>query len=362
MHSALDHNKLSIYLPGEKRFVIVNKITIISLFLLILAGGVVRSTGSGMGCPDWPKCFGQYIPPTHESQLPEGYEQKYIDNRAKKNERFARTLDFFGFEKRAHELRNDDSILKHETFNAAKTWTEYVNRLVGAATGFLLLLCLFFSTAFLKSKKRIFFFSLLNLFLVFFQAWLGSIVVSTNLTAWVITVHMLLALVILAISIYTYFQAQVLRDSSLLINRGGSWLRWLTLFVLALLLIQVTLGTTVREEIDFLAGSQFERFEWVSQLSDYFSLHRDLAIVVLVLTLLLFVLVRTRYAHKSIQSNMANVILVLVILQLIFGFVLAHWSVPAYAQTIHLVLASLLFGAQFYLMLLLGRTSEYVGQ
>ena len=27
-------------------------------FLVVLAGSVVRMTGSGMGCPDWPKCFG----------------------------------------------------------------------------------------------------------------------------------------------------------------------------------------------------------------------------------------------------------------------------------------------------------------
>ncbi|QNL51351.1 COX15/CtaA family protein [Olivibacter sp. SDN3] len=355
---------MSIYLPGEKRFVVVNKITIVALFLLILAGGVVRSTGSGMGCPDWPKCFDQYVPPTSESQLPEGYEQQYIENRAKKNERFAKTLDLFGFSKLAQDLRNDKSILQHEAFNAAKTWTEYINRLVGAITGGLLLLCVVFSTAFLKSKKRIFFFSLLNLVVVFFQAWLGSIVVSTNLLAWVITVHMLLALVILGISIYTYFQAKVLRDHMLLINRGSKWAKILAFFVLLMTLLQVTLGTTVREEIDLISSTDVsvERSSWVEKLSDNFIYHRDLAIILIVFNVLLFFLVRARYAYKSEQSLFANVMVGLVSAQIISGFVLAYMGFPAYAQTVHLVIATLLFGAQFYLMLLLGKTSEYVGQ
>src|ERR1700754_3370 len=79
--------------------------TFILTFLVIIAGGVVRTTQSGMGCPDWPRCFGRWVPPTNASQLPPDYE-KY--------------------------LRQQD--IDH-TFNALHTWIEYFNRLVGALLG-----------------------------------------------------------------------------------------------------------------------------------------------------------------------------------------------------------------------------------
>src|ERR1700742_563537 len=187
----------------------INLLSIVLLFVLILAGGVVRSTGSGMGCPDWPKCFGGYIPPTNISQLPKDYKQKYVAERVAKNQRFANTLDVFGYSDLAKRIREDKSILVPEEFNAAKTWTEYVNRLIGAISGLFLLLTAVYAFSYSKESKLIVFLSILNLILVGFQGWLGSIVVSTNLVAWIVTVHMLLALAILALSITTYHLAKV---------------------------------------------------------------------------------------------------------------------------------------------------------
>jgi cytochrome c oxidase assembly protein subunit 15 len=351
------------YLPAERRFIMVNKITIILLYVVILAGGVVRSTGSGMGCPDWPKCFNRIIPPTHASQLPADYEQHYIDGRAEKNERFAGMLEKLGFQELAHQLRNDDSILEHEEFNATKTWTEYINRLAGATLGIFIILCVVFAPAFWRFRKRIFFLSLLNLFVVGFQGWLGSIVVSTNLTPWVITVHMLLALVILAISIYTYYQARVARDRSILLNQSSFLPKALAILALVLTLVQVVIGTDIREAIDEIS-KQFngqQRELWVGELGDSFLWHRELALAAFVLNLVLFFIVRARYPKNGEQSRMVNWMMLLMVLQIVSGLVLAYFAMPAYMQTVHLLLATFAFGVQYYLLLLLSKTSHYIG-
>ncbi|MEJ6980802.1 COX15/CtaA family protein [Pedobacter sp. P351] len=349
------------YPSSERRFLVTNRIAIISLFILILAGGVVRSTGSGMGCPDWPKCFDRMIPPTETSQLPNNYQEQFVQHRVAKNQRFAKSLDLLGFSDLASRIREDKSILQPEEFNAAKTWTEYVNRLIGAITGFLLLGCALFSLTYLKSRKRIFFLSLFNLFLVVFQAWLGSIVVSTNLLAWVVTIHMLVALAIVAISIYTFFQARILRDRSLLANQQAGVLRIITIIALLLTIFQITLGTEVREQIDAIADSlnYMQRSGWVQKIGFQFNIHRDLAIVVFIFNLVLLVLIRRKFIGSTYHFRYMTYIMVLIVAQISTGFILSHYALPPVAQTVHLLLASLIFGAQYYLLLLLKQNKLY---
>ena len=343
------------YPSSEKRFLAISFTTIVTLFLLILAGGVVRSTGSGMGCPDWPKCFDQFIPPTDVSQLPINYQQKYVDRRFQKNERFAKTLDLLGYGDLAYRIRNDKNLLKPDEFNAAKTWTEYVNRLIGAVVGLLLIGCVISSITYLKTRRRVFFWSLFNLILVGFQGWLGSVVVSTNLLAWLVTVHMLVAIAIVAITIYTYYEARAIRDKSILTNISSGWVLLLAYSGLLLTIIQITLGTEVREQIDFIASSidAANRSQWVAKVGLNFIYHRDLAILLIIVNVISFLMIRKRYPATGYQYKYISYVLLLIVLQIVTGLVLSYLALPPFAQALHILLATLVFGAQFYLLLLM---------
>jgi len=154
-------------------------LTVAAVYCLILIAGAVRATGSGMGCPDWPTCFGQWIPPTHESQLPSNYQQIYADRG------YAET-----------------------TFNAKKTWIEYSNRLVGVLIGILIFLTMVASRGFRKHNALVTKLSVAAFFAVVFQGWLGSRVVASNLHPGMITLHMLLAQAIVAMLICAVMRSQ----------------------------------------------------------------------------------------------------------------------------------------------------------
>jgi cytochrome c oxidase assembly protein subunit 15 len=335
---------------SKTKFQKITLLSIITLFVLILAGGGVRSSGSGMGCPDWPKCFGCYVPPTNVSQLPADYKEKYIVSRKKKNQHFAKILDFFGYTDLARRIRDDRSILIPEEFNAARTWTEYINRLLGVLSGFFVLAVPVYSFTYWGTIKAIPLLSVFNLVLIAFQAWIGSVVVSTNLTAWVITVHLLLALAILAISITTYHLARVEGKFKLDVN---PLTHIVALFVLVLTVLQIAFGTEVREKIDAVANrmQQGYRNDWVTDAGSIFFQHREAAILVLLGNIVLYLLIRRGFGKHSIQQQVMSFTLLVLILQIVTGIVLTYLALPPVAQASHILLASLMFGAQFYLML-----------
>jgi len=341
---------------SQNRFQKINLYTIILLFVLILAGGVVRSTGSGMGCPDWPRCFGCVVPPTKVSQLPQDYKKKYVAERQAKNLRFAKELDKMGFGDLATRLRQDKSILIPEEFNAAKTWTEYVNRVIGVITGFLLMACAIWSFTYWSKSKTIVFLSILNLILVGFQGWLGSIVVSSNLVSWIVTVHMLLALAILAISILTYHLAKVYGKAKIQ-TKGIIYV--VTFACLIISIIQISFGSGVRESIDAVSV-RLSRYRdgWVNSAGQIFLEHRDLAILVLLSNIMLYALIRKYFNRHSVQQQLMSFNFLIIMLQIVTGIVLSYLALPPVAQMLHILLASLMFGAQFYLLLNLYRSAN----
>lgn len=318
--------------------------TLVAVYILIFVGGVVRSTGSGMGCPDWPKCFGSWIPPSHVSQLPTDYQEFYSAYRQKKNVRFAKYLTALGFSETADRILHDKSILEEAEFNPVKTWIEYINRVVGVIIGFLIFAVFVASVKFRKTNRVLTVVGLLVFLLVGFQGWLGSIVVSTNLTAWTITLHMFLALVIVAMLGYLVVKS----DDTEIIYPGAN--RLLLIMCSAVLLFQILWGTRVREAVDAIA-SVLPRNSWIENLGTPFWIHRSFSWVVMIFYVgLIYNLVKT----QGLKAFPLTVI-VLLLGTILTGAGMAYFDIPAFLQPAHLTLASLAFGTQFMLLLRLNR-------
>jgi len=314
--------------------------TLIAVYFLILVGGIVRSTGSGMGCPDWPKCFGRWTPPTSAGQLPENYKAVNSVFREKKNQKFIKYLRAIGLHDTAEKMQQDKSILAEDDFNVAKAWVEYVNRLAGVVIGLLIVALFAKSIRLRKEYPPIFFFSLAVLVAVILQGWFGSIVVSTNLTAWTVTVHMLLAMLIVGLLVYLLRLSEGSRD-----YHAPAGITVLLLVCIVSLLIQIFFGTQVRESIDRVAVVTGIRESWISQLGLSFMIHRSFSLLVLLLHLILVVKL-----NKTRENNPLSLGLIVLLLgTFLTGAGMAYWAVPAVLQPIHLVLAAGALGMQLLL-------------
>lgn len=299
--------------------------TVMAVFFLILVGGIVRASGAGMGCPDWPTCFGRWIPPTSVAQLPSDYKEIY-----------------------AHLGYADTD------FNAIKTWTEYLNRLVGVAIGLMITATALCSLHYRRRRPGVSWAAWLALLAVGFQGWLGSAVVASNLNPWLITLHMVMALAIVALLIYATAQARSQRAGAAP-SQGCTDRRiaHALLLAMAFTLVQITLGTQVREAVDELAhaSNYADRHLWRAQLPTVFYVHRALAPVILFLNLWLAYRVASQLRPDTLLFRFSLSLAGLVLLALASGLILDRFGLPAFAQPLHLTLASLIFGNQFYLFI-----------
>lgn len=194
------------------------KTTIITSFILVLlvifAGSMVRMTGSGMGCPDWPKCFGYLIPPTTEKDVFWKSNFNYKKGvMILRNEKFySAKIDFLSSNE--FILSNWLEYTKHDynEFSVMNTWFEFINRFIGAIAGLSTLIMFLFSFNFLKTKPVVTIMSFIVVLSMLFQAWLGKLVVDSNLSPYKITVHMLMAIVILSLIIFIYKKSDVKKN------------------------------------------------------------------------------------------------------------------------------------------------------
>jgi cytochrome c oxidase assembly protein subunit 15 len=194
----------------RKYFISWAKASLILVYLVIVAGALVRMTGSGMGCPDWPKCFGYYIPPTEAKELLYTPGKEYSKGQViiQDEKLLVAKEDFIA----ANNFENThwEKYTKHEytIFNPLHTWVEYINRLIGALAGLACVIALFFSFGYWNENKKLVLLNLLICFLMGFQAWLGKTVVDSVLNPYKITTHMLAALLIVAVQLFVIYSVK----------------------------------------------------------------------------------------------------------------------------------------------------------
>ena len=284
-------------------------------YFLILVGGLVRASGAGLGCPDWPRCFGSWIPPASAAELPPGFEVSQ--------------------------------------FNPTLMWIEYLNRLLGVTVGVLIFATLISAWRHHRRTARIFWPTLTAFLLVGFQGWLGGVVVQQELAAWIVTVHMVVALVIVSLLLYSTVYAFFAEGAAVRVHGAARRpLAWTALALIAITLIQVILGTQVREGIDEALASGVERLNALGAVGQFDIWHREIALLVIAATVVLASLVWTRHANESALTRATIVVIALVGLQVLLGVTMAYLALTPSAQVAHLTASSLLLGAETVVFLL----------
>ena len=189
--------------------------TILS-YLLIFVGGLVRVSGSGLGCPDWPKCFGRWIPPTSIEQIP------------------------------AH--------IDPAIFNIVLAWIEYGNRMLGVIVGISIVVMTIIAIIYFRKNSKILYSSILSLFLVGANGGLGAIVVSSLLNPFVVSLHMILALFLVSVLSYTTIESYKLTNSNQFTGIHLSRSVSISLIALwILIIVEILLGTGIRTNIELIA-------------------------------------------------------------------------------------------------------------
>ncbi len=321
------------------------KASLILIFLVIVAGATVRVTGSGMGCPDWPKCFGYLIPPIEREQLEWKSEFSYNKNEIiifNESLKIAKSNFKSGIE---YNKLNWAPYLKHDysVFNVYHTWIEFINRLLGAIAGIATLAMLFYSLSYWRKNKIIVLGSLLIVLGMGFQAWLGKEVVDSNLMPLKITIHMLMALIILALLVLILY---ITNQNSVNIKKNKT-LIYITSFGFFLTLIQIFSGTQVRQFIDIQMNEYPNQFElWLKFAPIKFYFHRSFSIIILITHFLLWL----EFKKNNFFPFSFKILIFIIGLEIFTGILMYYLNFPISTQPIHLFLATLIFSSQLYLI------------
>tara|TARA_Y100001970_G_scaffold85690_1_gene108066 strand:- start:1671 stop:2606 length:936 start_codon:yes stop_codon:yes gene_type:complete len=279
-------------------------------YLIIFIGGMVRVSGAGMGCPDWPKCFGRWIPPTNISQIPD-----YIDP---------------------------------AKFNIVLAWIEYFNRLFGALVGLSIMVTLFLGMKYYFNKPHIRWPLIAAFILTLFQGWLGSVLVDTILNPITITLHLFFALIILILLVYVSQQAYYIDNSRAENNsKYPSNMKSIFCAIAIVLFAEIILGTEIRGGLEMIRkdNPMVESQFLIDMLGPFKYAHTILGILITVLTMISwYFLVKKAINPSSLMVQTSSAIVLLILVQIVLGEMLVFLEFIPIIQLFHLWIASWILG------------------
>ena len=271
--------------------------TILS-YLLIFVGGLVRVSGSGLGCPDWPKCFGRWIPPTSIEQIP------------------------------AH--------IDPAIFNIVLAWIEYGNRMLGVIVGISIVVMTIIAIIYFRKNSKILYSSMLSLFLVGANGGLGAIVVSSLLNPFVVSLHMILALFLVSVLSYTTIESYKLTNSNQFTGIHLSSSVSISLIALwILIIVEILLGTGIRTNIELIAidNPLLSKGELLNALESYKYLHSVLGFSLLFLSAYLSYLFKDDFFGLSKQ--LVYFIFGMILFQIFLGELMIFFELPQLTRLFH---------------------------
>ena len=271
--------------------------TILS-YLLIFVGGLVRVSGSGLGCPDWPKCFGRWIPPTSIEQIP------------------------------AH--------IDPAIFNIVLAWIEYGNRMLGVIVGISIVVMTIIAIIYFRKNSKILYSSILSLFLVGANGGLGAFVVSSLLNPFVVSLHMILALFLVSVLSYTTIESYKLTNSNQFTGIHLSRSVSISLIALwILIIVEILLGTGIRTNIELIAidNPLLSKGELLNALESYKYLHSVLGFSLLFLSAYLSYLFKDDFFGLSKQ--LVYFIFGMILFQIFLGELMIFFELPQLTRLFH---------------------------
>jgi cytochrome c oxidase assembly protein subunit 15 len=294
-------------------------------YSLILVGSLVRASGAGLGCPDWPRCFGSWIPPSSVEALPPQFDPAL--------------------------------------FNPTLMWTEYLNRLLGVTVGVTIFAATISAWRHHRRDPHILWPTVVAFLLTGYEGWLGGRVVAHELAPWIVTAHLVVAIVIVLLLVYATVYALYRRPAVMVEGRRGVVVddepdrapRTALVATIAVMIVvtlaQVAVGTQVRGNVDDALDAGVARPQALATVGMFDSVHRTSALAVMSLALVALLVVWSKHPNEKRIAQWTYAVVALAATQIVLGVVLAFVALAPPFQVLHLTVASLLMGAQMVQLL-----------